>query len=235
VQLLLAGFKYLTVWADFTDDQPAPELVGRAAGFFPFVGLLLGLLLALSNYVLSPYLNPEILSVVVIALLIAATGARHLHGVKETFDELGAKAAGRDGRRNEALGFAAIVLVILFKIAAADSMDEILSLSLLLTPVLARWAVLIFIYGYDARFDETLRLISARVKFSSVLTSTAATLALTVYFLGRKGLWIALIVSLIALLLRGLLHRRHGIVSQANIGAIVELAEALSLVLLASL
>ena len=235
MQLLVAAFKYLTVWSDFTDDKPTPELVGRAAVFFPLAGLVLGLLLALSNYVLSPYLDPEILGVVVIALLIAATGARHLHGVKKTFDDLGAHAPARGGQTNEALGFAAIVLIILFKSAAADSIDEILSLSLLLTPVLARWALLIFIYGYGARFDETLRLISERVKFSSVLTSTAATLALTIYFLGRKGLWIALIVSLFALLLRGLLHRRHGIVSQANIGATVELAEALSLILLASL
>ena len=235
MQLLVAAFKYLTVWSDFTDDKPTPELVGRAAGFFPLVGLVLGLLLALSNHVLSPYLEPEILGVAVIGILIVATGARHLHGVKQTFDELGAQAPVTGGRTNEGLGFAAVVLIILFKSSAADSIDEILSLSLLLTPLLARWAFLIFLYGYGARFDEISRLISEQVKFSPLLTSTAATLALTVYLLGRKGLWIALIVSLFALFARGLLHRRHGIVSQANIDATVELTEALCLILLASL
>ena len=66
------------------------------------------------------------------------------------------------------------------------------------------------------------------------LTSSAATLALAAYFLGRRGLWIALILSLFSLLMRALLYRRHTVLSSANLGATVELAEALSLVLLAS-
>ena len=230
MQTLAAAFKSLTVWGCFASAKPAPETIGKAAGYFPYVGLVLGLLLALTNYLLAPYLDAEILNLILIALLIAITGAQHLNGVKNTFDAL----AANDGRENETLGFAAVVLVILFKSAAADSMDEKLTLSLLLTVVLARWALVIFLYGYHSRFDENARPIAEQVNFWPVLASTVATLALTVYFLGRKGLWIALVVSLFTLLLRSLLHRRHAVLSQANLGATVELTEVLCLALLAS-
>ena len=230
MQTLGAAFKFLTVWGCLTSARPALETVGKAAVYFPYVGLVLGLLLALTNYLLAPYVAAEILNLILVTLLIVITGAQHLNGVKISFDML----AANTGRANETVGFAAVVLVILFKSAAADSMDERLTLTLLLTPVLARWALLIFLYGYHSRFDETARPIAERVNLRPVLATTVATLALTVYFLGRKGLWIALVISLFALLLRSLFYRRHAVLSQANLGATVELGEVLSLALLAS-
>jgi cobalamin synthase len=192
-------------------------------------------MLALANYMLDPYVHSEILSVALIALLIVATGGLHLDGLQKTFAAFGTKAPDDNERAYESLGVAAIVLVILFKSAAADSMDEKLTLSLLLTPVLARWALLVFLYGDHTRFDESARLIAEQVTASELFASTAAILALIAYFLGRRGLWIALIVSLFSLLTRRLLQRRHGVLTHANSGAVVELGETLSLILLATL
>ena len=208
-------------------------MIGTAAVFFPLVGLTLGLSLAMTNYVLVAYLDSEILNIVLIATLVVATGGIHLEGIKNTFNAFPTPTS--KSRGNETLGFVAIVLVILFKSGAADSMDEKLTLSLLLTPVLARWALVIFIYGYHDRCEETPRLIAENVKLWQLVVATAATLALVVYFLGRKGLWIGLSVSLFALLTRSLLHRRHAVLTHDNFGAIIELGEALSLILLATL
>ena len=208
-------------------------MIGTAAVFFPLVGLTLGLSLAMTNYVLVAYLDSEILNIVLITTLVVATGGIHLEGIKNTFDAIPTPTS--KSRGNETLGFVAIVLVILFKSGAADSMDEKLTLSLLLTPILARWALVIFIYGYHDRCEETPRLIAENVKLWQLVVATAATLALVVYFLGRKGLWISLSVSLFALLTRSLLHRRHALLTHDNFGAIIELGEVLSLILLASL
>jgi adenosylcobinamide-GDP ribazoletransferase len=235
VQSLSAAFKYLTIWSTFAIVQPAAETIGSGAIFFPLVGLTVGLVLAISNYLLAPYLHPEILSVALITLFVAVTGGRHLEGLRSTFTANLPKTAHRDGRDNASLGFAALSLVIFFKIAAADSMDEKLALSLLLTPVLARWALVLFLFGYHSRFEDTPRLIARQIRLWHLLASTLATLALVVYFLGRKGLWIGLALSLLVLLTRSLLFRRHGVLTQDHVGAIVELGEALSLVLLASL
>ena len=166
--------------------------------------------------------------------MIFATGGQNLDGVKKSFDALGAEAAPDAWRTNDALGVAAIVLVILGKSAAANSMDEILTLSFVLMPVLARWALVLFLFGYDARCDEISRLIAAQIKFWPVVICTTATLALTMYLLGRKGLWIALLVSLFILVLRAALYRRHRLISHSDVRASVELAETLALILLAS-
>jgi adenosylcobinamide-GDP ribazoletransferase len=233
VKKLLAAVKYLTIWNRFTDLQPALETIGAAAFFFPLVGLVLGLLLATTNYLLAVYLDPEILSIALITTLIIATGGIHLEGLKHTFDSTAATTPVP--RENETLGFVAIVLVILFKIGAADSMDEKLAVSLLLTPVFARWALVIFIYGSHHLCEEMPRRITENVKLWHLIVTTAATLTLAVYFLGRRGLWIGLSLSLFTLLTRTLLHRRHAVLTHDNFGAVIELGEVLSLILLASL
>ena len=233
MQKLITAFKYLTVWSRFSPRPPIPEMIGAAAVFFPLVGLILGLLLAMTNYVLVAYLDSEILNIVLIATLVVATGGIHLEGIKNTFDATPTPIS--KSRGNETLGFVAIVLVILFKSGAADSMDEKLTLSLLLMPVLARWALVIFIYGYHDRCEETPRVITENVKFWHLLAATLFTLGLAVYLLGRKGLWLGLALSVFALLSRSLLHRRHAALTQDTFGAVIEWSEALSLILLASL
>jgi len=235
VQKLAAAFKYLTLWSRFSAFQPTPVLIGAAMIYFPAVGLILGLLLALLNYLLAPYLPPEILSMVLITSLIVSTGGTHLKGLKHTFDDAPTKASLTEVNQNNTLGFIAIVMVILFKAAATDSMDEKLALSLLLAPMLARWGLLIFAYGYHDRCEDTSRVIAEQVRFWHLTVATLGTLALTIYYLGRRGLWIALSLSLFALTTRSLIHRFRANLTHHNFGAIIELGETLSLVLLASL
>jgi adenosylcobinamide-GDP ribazoletransferase len=235
VQNLAAACKFLTIWSRFAAIQPSGKAIGSAMIYFPVVGLALGLILALLNYSLAPYLPSEILSIVLMTVLILSTGGIHLEDLRATFDVAPTKTTSIETRRNGSLGFVAIVMVLLFKSAAIDSMDERLTVSLLVTPVLARWAVMIFSYGYHDRCEEVARVIAEQVRFWHLLVATAATLALSVYCLGRKGLWIALSLSLFALLARSLLYRVHSNLTQHNFGAMIELGETLSLVLLASL
>jgi adenosylcobinamide-GDP ribazoletransferase len=235
VQGLINAIKYLTIWNRIAAVQPTGERIGAASTYFPVVGLGLGLLLAFSNYVLVPYLPPEILSVVLITILIFATGGIHLEGVKHTFSRVTIKTPPEFTPTNETSGFVVIVLVIFFKIAAADSMDEKLTLSLLLTPVLARWALVLFMYGYHDRCEEAARIIAKNVRLWHLIVTTLGTLSLAFYFLGRTGLWVGLLLSLFALLTRSLLHRRYAVLTHDNFGAIVELGEAISLILFATL
>ena len=235
MQKLVAAFKYLTIWGRLTAAQPTPETIGAAAVYFPLVGLLLGLLLALINYGLSLYLDSEILTVLLVAVLLIASGGAHLEGVKKTFDALTLALAHARGSQEKIVGFVAILFVISFKLSAVDVLDDKVTLSLLLMPAFARWALVIFIYGYHDRCDQTSRRIAANVRFWHLLTTTVTTLGLAIYLLGRKALWIGLSLSVLVLLARSLLHRRHAVLTHDNFGAVIELSETLSLVLLASL
>lgn len=235
MQKLIAACKFLSFWGRFAAVETQPSTIGSGMIYFPLIGLMFGLVLALLNYGLAPYLPPEILSMILITVLILLTGGIHLDDLWLTFDAARTKTLSVENRRHASLGAIAIIIVLLFKSAATDSMDERLSVSLLLAPVLARWALLIFIYGYQHRCDEIAGAIARQVRFWHLLAATSATLALSVYLLGRKGLWIALSLSLLVLLGRNLLYRIHALVTQTNFGAVVEISEALSLVLLASL
>jgi len=95
--------------------------------------------------------------------------------------------------------------------------------------------LVIFICGYHDRCEETARRIAENVRFWHLLVTTIAILGLAVSLLGRKGLWIGLSLSVLALLMRSLLHRRHGVLTHDNFGAVIELSEMLSLILLAAL
>jgi len=235
MQSVIAAFKYLTIWGRLSGSRPTAESIGRAAVYFPLVGLVLGLVLALLNHGLSLYLDSEILTVFLVAVLLAETGGAHLEGVKKTFDSFEPDLSRAASSRVNIFGFVAILFVILFKLSAVDVLGEKIALSLLITPMFARWALVLFIYGYHDRCEERAQRIAANVRFWHLLTTTIATLGLALYLLGRKGLWIGLSLSVLALLARTLLHRRHAVLTHDNFDAVVELSEAFCLVLLASL
>ena len=225
----LAAFKFLTLGGRFDAVENRPEQVGTGAPFFPLVGLLLGLVLALMNGTLESYLESEILGVALISMLIVMTGAIHLEGMQRTFDALPI-----DGKPVRVYGFLALLVIVLFKIRAAEVAGETRHLSVLLTPVFARWSLVIFLYG-SAAADASARAIAENVRAWHLLVTTTATLTFAAFLVGRTGLWIGLYLSLFTLLTRTYLHRRHGGVRCDNFGALIELSETLSLILFASL
>jgi len=235
MQSLIAAIKYLTIWGRINTTKPTAEAIGSAAIYFPLVGFVLGLLLALLHYGLGLYLDSAILSVFLVAVLLLATGGIHLEGTRNTFAALCAEPTSGTRPQDNLWGVVAIVFLILFKTGAIDVLDDKLTLSLLLTPVFARWALVIFIYGYHDRCEETPRRIAENVRFWHLLVTTVAILGLAFYLLGRKGLWIGLALSIVTLLVRSLLHRRHAVLTHDNFGAVIELSEMLGLILLASL
>ena len=233
---IVAALKFLTILSRLSRFQPSAPMVGKAAAFFPVIGLVLGLSLALLARTLENYLDAELLSTVLVAFLILATGGLHLEGLEKTFDTPGlSRSMAGSESSSSAIGIVAIILVILFKIKSIDILEERLNLALLLTPVLGRWAMLIFIYGSHRRSEGEASIIAANVKFWHVVLATLATLAPATYFLGRAALWIGLSLSILALLCRSLFHKRTGVLTHDNYGAVVEGSEALSLVLMATL
>jgi adenosylcobinamide-GDP ribazoletransferase len=232
---LIAAFQYLTIWGRLQHTPTPVETIGKAAIYFPVVGLCLGLLLALINYALAVYVDGEILSVLLIAVLVIATGGSHIEGAMITFQAFRTERSIPAPSHGSIWGFVAIFFLLSFKISAIDVIDDKIAMSLLLTPVFGRWTLVLFIYGYHNRCEEIPRHIAQQVRFWHLLVTTLAVLGSAVYLLRRKGLWIALVLSIMTLLIRSLLHRHHTVLTHDNFGAMVEFSETLSLLLLASL
>jgi hypothetical protein len=83
--------------------------------------------------------------------------------------------------------------------------------------------------------EDLTQRISKNIRAWYLLFTSVGTLAITVFLMGNKGLWIALAVSLIALVLRTYLGRSSRALALSHCGALIELTETLSLILFATL
>jgi adenosylcobinamide-GDP ribazoletransferase len=227
-------FRFLTL------ADSAGELDFGRAGLgvlsLPLAGLLLGVVLVIVNRVIEPYLSSEILAVVLVAILVLATGGHFLAGTQTTFDTLPRIRPDIDSPGHWRIyGLLAVLLVVLLKIRSIEVIGDIRGASLLLTPLLARWSLVLFLFGSSAADDDASQRIAENVRSWHVVVSSIIALGVTLFIAGALALWVALFLSLFALLARTYLHRRTGGISLANCGAVVELSEALGFTLFASL
>jgi adenosylcobinamide-GDP ribazoletransferase len=231
----ITAFKFLTLGERFDLAQVSPQQVSAAVLYFPLVGILLGLVLVVLNRLLDPHLESEMLGTLLVTALALLTGANHYEGLQNTFDRLSAKTELGERRGSGAFGVLAIVVVVLLKIQALIVTGETRGLGLLLTPMFARWSLVIFLYGSASIAEGSARILAVNVRAWHLVLTTVVVLSFAAFLIGRTALWIGLCLSLFALLARSYLQWRNGYVSDDNLGATIELSETLSFVLLASL
>jgi len=228
-----AAFRFLTL-AGVNDRLDAgPGAVGILC--FPLFGVLLGLVLVGVNRVIEPYLPTEILAVLLLTVLILATGGHHLAGTQKTFGALAKKTSiTNPGESWPTAALLAVLLIVMFKSRAIEVIGESRAISLLLTPLLARWSLVLFLFGSTPSADDGGARLTASVRSWHLIAASVATLGFALFIAGAQALWIALTLSLFSLFARSYLHRRQGGVSLANCGALIAVSEALSFTLFAT-
>jgi len=230
----LAALRFLTVAGWFGSDEPDPERVGRGVGYFPIIGLVLGTALVLVEYTLDPYVASEILSIVAIAMLTLLTGARHFADLEETLAR-----PSLDLRRwkQERVVITTVVVffVLLTKIRALEVTGDGRLVALLLSPVFARWAAVVLLYGAAPFAEPATRRLAEKIGPWQLLVATLFTMFLGAVLVGRLTLWLGLFVSLLALVARSWLIKRSRPLRHEHSGALIEIAEVLSFVFFATL
>jgi adenosylcobinamide-GDP ribazoletransferase len=232
---VVTALKFLTLGGRFDLAQVSPQQVSAAVPYFPLVGILLGLVLVVLNRLLDPHLESEMLGTLLVTALALLTGANHYEGLQNTFDTLSTKTRLGERRGSGAFGVLAIVVVVLLKIQALIVTGETRGLGLLLTPMFARWSLVIFLYGSASIAEGSARILAVNVRAWHLVLTTVVVLSFAAFLIGRTALWIGLCLSLFALLARSYLRWRNGYISDDNLGATIELSETLSFILLASL
>ena len=102
-------------------DAAFPQRSGTICNFFPVVGLILGLILVLVNFLLLAFASAGLLSVILVTLLAFMTRGLHLDGLGDTFDGLGAGGERErvlsvmDDSHIGVFGLIAIVLVLFLR------------------------------------------------------------------------------------------------------------------------
>ena len=149
MKAFFAALQFLTVLPVPRRFRGAGADLERCAPFFPLVGLLVGALAALFDFLVSQLLPPAIASTLTVLILVKLTGGLHMDGLADTADGFFSArdretmlAIMRDSRIG-AMGVMAIVFVILIKVGALTTLELPRRTALiLLTPVAGRVAPL---------------------------------------------------------------------------------------------
>jgi adenosylcobinamide-GDP ribazoletransferase len=158
---LLAALQFLTtlpVKRDFTGEQ-----LGRAAAYFPVVGIIIGLILLGLHYLLGLVLPGAIVNALLLAALVILSGGLHLDGLADTIDGMaGHRTPERrleimHDSRIGAIGAVGLFLFILVEYVALNSIPgRWMPITLVVAPMLSRWAMVNAIFAYPYARPEGL-------------------------------------------------------------------------------
>jgi len=158
MQFLIQAFFFLTIFPFMPKTAPAAGDQGRAGGWYPLVGLVIGGLLAGASFVFNLIFAPLLSAALIVALWVVLTGGLHLDGLADCCD--GMLNSSPPARRLEimrdsrlgAFGGIGLVLYLLLKVAALASLPPGMVLpALLAAPTVGRWLVLIAVRQPMAR------------------------------------------------------------------------------------
>lgn len=133
---------------------PSKHDLGRSMWAFPLVGLLLGGVLAGVDWGARRLFGQAVSSALVVVGLAALTGGLHLDGLADTFDGL---FSGRSRERILEImreggigpfGITAICCLLLLKFVFLWQIDSLRWQTIILMPILGRWAMVYLIAGF---------------------------------------------------------------------------------------
>ena len=236
---------FLTVWpARIGEVQPGD--LGRAAAWFPVVGLLLGLVLSAAHWLLLRVFDPLLAGGLLVALWAALTGGLHLDGLGDCGD--GLLAAATPERRLEimrdprlgAFGVLGLALFLILKVLAAGTLPALVLFStrlsgwqpaawlqagpLVLATVCGRWLILPMGRQPGARPGGLGADFALGLRLPALLAGTAL-LAAVALLGGPRAVLAVLAAHGMAWLILQAARRRLGGVTGDILGLTVELSE----------
>jgi len=151
----LAALQFLTTIPIPWRREVSPEELGRSAGYFPVIGLIIGLILVGLNWLFGLILPSAVVNALLIVSLVVISGALHLDGFVDTCDGIAGHKPTEDrwqvmhDSRVGGFGIVDVVLLLLVKYVSLNSIPEPLMMTaLVLMPVVSRWAMVYAVFAY---------------------------------------------------------------------------------------
>ena len=218
--------------------QVQPATLGRSVLFYPLIGLIIGAALYALSYL---DVSAQLMAAMVLVLWVYLSGALHIDGLADMADAW----VGGHGDRERTLeimkdpasgpmGVSVVVALLLLKYAALVELLQYETLFLLLVPVLGRsFAVLLMLTTPYVREQG---LASEMVRHLPRLSAWSILGLLTALLLGClqwQGMWVLMAtIMLYWVYRRALIQRLAGFTGDAA-GALIEIVEVTTLLVLA--
>ena len=235
----LAALKFLTILRSRRWREPTSEALARSTGFFPLAGIIIGLILAGSYWLLRFILPFNVVGGLMLVGAAVLSGGLHLDGFIDTFDGMGGHKpakARRDAMRDThtgAFGVVAVILLLLVKYLSLSNVPEGWMMPILiLMPTLSRWTMVYAIFAHPyARPSGLGTAFKKGTDWRKLLIATAIALAAVIPLFGVAGLVIMLGVWLTALAMTSYLKGKFGGLTGDTYGAVNEVAEVAVLIM----
>lgn len=207
-----------------------PELA-RGVGFYPLVGLLIGLTLYLADGLFGLVFPNQINSALILALWVLLSGALHLDGFLDACDGLfgGSTVESRlrilHDERVGAFALAGGILLLLVKFTAIAN-SPLKDAALIIAPTLGRWGIAVALFAFPYAREEGLgRALKDHVTWRQLVLASFTALIAAWLIVDWRGIMVAGVAALVVWLGAVFtLHRIPGLTGDVY-GAINELVE----------
>lgn len=243
-------FEQFIILIQFMTRIPIPlkisyseKKLGKSVKFFPLVGLIIGLILYFTNFLITVYLknifyNKTITAIFLIILEILIVGIIHIDGLADTFDGLFSYAKKEkmlEIMKDSRIGTNGTVVLILYFITKTVLISEIITINskyLIIYPIIARLSTPVNagLSNYARKSGMSNAIISENGIFE-VIFSLALSIILVFYIIGIKGI-VAISIAFVFIIIFMLNVRKKidGITGD-TMGACLELTSILVLFL----
>jgi adenosylcobinamide-GDP ribazoletransferase len=215
-----------------------PEDLGRSVAWFPFVGTLIGALLAAADALAHWAIGPPASDALLVLFLAAATGALHLDGLIDTADGLAAGpdvdarlAAMRQGVTGIPGAIVGCTTVIGLYVAFGALPPGLRTTALVLAPLCGRTAILVAycLYPYGRSEPSLSRSLKQGATPARMAAGLAMAAAIAAGLAGVGGLALVVLSLLVmATVARLALRRLSGLTGDVH-GAICEMSQMVAL------
>lgn len=233
-------FSFLTI---FPTSNANLETVAKHMYLFPIVGVAIGLLVGSLGFGLSFFLDPLIVSLLVVASLALVTGIHHTDGLADFADGLMAKGTREKklgAMKDLSTGSAGVVSIVLYLvgliIAISLSTGFQLFLAILLSEIIAKFSmVLMASLAKSASIGSNSPFVELMKNRKKLLVALIITLIPLISLGGTTGLIIFASCTILTLFIIGISSRSFGGITGDILGATNELSRLASLLIFVSI
>ena len=218
------------------------ETVAKYMYIFPVVGLAIGLIVAGIGFGLSNFLEPLIVSLIVVASIAVITGIHHTDGLADFADGLMVKGTHEQklaAMKDVSTGSAGIVAVVLYLVGAIIALSMIsgfeLFTALLLSEVMAKFSmVLQASLGSSAAVGSNSPFVQMMKDKRKLLVGGVITIIPLIVLGGTTGLIVFVVGVILTMFLLALSTRSFGGITGDVLGATNEITRLSSFLIFVS-
>ena len=233
-------FSFLTIIPTSNSDLNS---IAKNMYLFPLVGIIIGLVIGTLGFGLSLYLEPLVVSLIVVTSLAVITGIHHTDGLADFADGLmtkGTKEKKRKAMKDLSVGSAGIFSIVLYAIGVIIALSFSSGMELfkiiLLSEIMAKFSmVLMAALGNSASIGSNSPFIASMKDKKRLLIAGIITIIPLIVIGEMNGLIVFASGIIVTMILVGLSTRSFGGITGDVMGASNEITRLSSLLIFVSL